>query len=140
MSTVPFTKESYKEYIKNDLGVDPNDPNGGFYVKEKNFVTSADDPMFDNMCTALTTAITDNVLSNTKDRLDLVESAYDSLLTALTALASAMTALGAVPVVGTVLGTAITKAVTAASVNQPARVTAKSTQDALPTPYIDGHT
>lgn len=135
MSTVPFTKESYKEYIRNGLG---NDENGRAYVKEIDPVTQQNSPMFDNMCNAITKAVTDNVKSNTKDRLDLLEIAYESLLTAIGTMANTFSITGSAPVVGSALGTALTTLKSTASANSSTRASAKTAQSALLTPYIDG--
>lgn len=89
-------------------------------------------------CDAIVTFLTDNIQSYTKTRLDEVEAAFDSLLTALAAMATTFTATGVAPVTGVALGAALTALVTAASTNAVQRAADKATQTVLPTPYFDG--
>lgn len=89
-------------------------------------------------CDAIVTFLTDNIQPYTKTRLDEVEMAFDSLLTALTAMAATFTATGVTPVTGAALGAALTALVTAASTNTAQRVADKTAQEILPKPYFDG--
>ena len=76
--------------------------------------------------------LTDCIQENTKDRLDLLETAFNTLLTALS---SAATTAGTGPITGTALGIAVT----AASANSSIRSTARTVQNALDKPYLDGY-
>jgi len=93
---------------------------------------------------AIVTFLTDNIQTYTKTRLDEVETALDTLLSALTAMANAFSIppVSTTPVLGGALATALTALVTAASVNQSQREIDKTAQDALKTanqtPYFDG--
>ena len=117
MAYAPLTKEQLAQAVADKFG----QPEGVTYNGD-----------------AIVSFLVDNIQTYTKTRLDEVETAFNTLLTALTAMAATFTATGAVPVTGTALGAAITALVTSASANAVQRAADKATQAALPTPYFDG--
>jgi hypothetical protein len=113
----PITKEQLAQVIAKKFG----QPEGVIYNGD-----------------AIVTFLTDNIQTYTKTRLDEVEFAFDTLLAALSTMAAAFTATGAVPVTGAALGTALTTLVTTASSNVVQRATDKAAQSILAKPYFDG--
>lgn len=92
-------------------------------------------PDFTKFCAAVVDFLTRNTNSNTKDRLDQLETDYNNLITALTALASALSAIPITAAAGAALATAMA----AQAVTEVTRAAAKTTQDTLlPKPYLDG--
>ncbi len=122
--TIPLTKDVLKSNIK---AVIP-------FATEIDPVTSAADLSLDNYCDATIKTFTDNMYSNTKSRLDALETDFNSVLIALGALATALAAIPITAAAGTALSTALAPVLT----NIPTRTTTRSVQEALPVPYLDG--
>lgn len=147
MQFTPLTKTALKANIKAITELQDNIS----IQQEIDPVSKAPNLTFDHYCGAFITTLTNSITANTKDRLDALETDYNSLLTTIGTLGNNLIAVGVT--MGSTLippnpiglafnnaGVAVNVGIATQNTHKIARDTAKTTQDDIEPPYIDGKT
>lgn len=127
---IPITSSALKTKIKSIVELSGNSP----VQNEVNPIDNTPNSSFDHYCGAVVSSITDSIVPNTKERLDALESNYNSLMITLTTLAANLTAIP----LTSVAGIALAADMITQTANVLSRATSRSLQEAILPPYIDG--